>query len=65
MQELLGDEFEIEKEVTWVGESGIKLVGHIDAYHKSGVVIEFKTAESTKVIRGAISIPYQAIESVS
>jgi hypothetical protein len=51
LQELLGDEFEIEKEIVWIGRSGIKLVGHIDALHKSGVAVEFKTTESTRVIR--------------
>jgi hypothetical protein len=47
----LGDEFEIEKEVTWIGRSGIKLVGHIDAFHESGVAVKFKTTESTKVLK--------------
>jgi hypothetical protein len=51
LQELLGNEFEIEKEVTWIGRSGIKLVGHIDAFHESGVAVEFKTTESTKVLK--------------
>jgi PD-(D/E)XK nuclease superfamily len=52
LQNLLGKDFEIEKEVIWTGESGIKIVGHIDAYHKeTGAVVELKTTESTKVLK--------------
>jgi hypothetical protein len=50
LQELLGDEYDCEKEIIWEGKSGIKIVGHADAVHKqTGVVVEFKTTESTKV----------------
>ena len=34
LQELLGDEFECEKEVIYHTKDGIKIIGHVDAYHK-------------------------------
>ena len=55
LQELLGDEFECEKEIVWTGKSGIKIIGHADAVYKDGAVVEIKTTESTKVLKA----PYE------
>lgn len=47
---MLGDEFECGKEVVWNGP--VPVIGHPDAIHKNdGAVIEFKTTESTRVIK--------------
>lgn len=49
-QELLGEEFECEKEVSYTFPNGQKVVGHIDAFHKTtGTVVEIKTTNSVQV----------------
>ena len=52
LQELLGsDDFDCEKEVIWNG-GPVRIIAHPDAiYKKDGAVIEFKTTESTRVIK--------------
>jgi hypothetical protein len=52
LQELLGDEFECEKEVVWTSSKGIAVIAHPNAIHKdTGVVVEFKTTESIHVTK--------------
>ncbi len=51
LAELL-EEFVFEKEVVWTSPSGIKVQGHIDAFHEpTETVIELKSTESSKVAK--------------
>jgi CRISPR/Cas system-associated exonuclease Cas4 (RecB family) len=49
VQELLGPDFEYEKEITYTCKNGITIVGHCDAVYKDGAIIELKTTGSSKV----------------
>jgi hypothetical protein len=50
LQEILGPDFQCEKEISHTCNIGIVVVGHVDAIHKeSSTVVEFKTTESPKV----------------
>ena len=52
LQELLGSGFEVEKKVTYITPNGIKIIGHVDAYHtETRTVVEFKNTESVKVLK--------------
>jgi hypothetical protein len=52
IQNLLGDEFEREKEIIWTGPSGTQVVAHVDLYHKeTGTVIELKTTGSPAIMK--------------
>lgn len=50
LQEILGEEFEIEKEVSYFCKNNLKIIGHIDAFHKpTKTVVEFKTSNAVTV----------------
>jgi len=52
IQNLLGDEFEREKEIIWTSPHGTKIVAHVDLYHKeTGIAIEVKTTGSPAIMR--------------
>ena len=51
IQNLLGDEFEHEKEIIWTGPSGTKVIAHVDLYHKeTDTVIELKTTGTPAIM---------------
>jgi hypothetical protein len=56
LQNLLGPDFDCEKEVTYTTPKGIRIIGHCDAIHRdTKTCIEWKITESTKVSRDPYS----------
>ncbi|MGB8936912.1 MAG: PD-(D/E)XK nuclease family protein [Candidatus Nitrosopolaris sp.] len=50
LQNLLGPDFDCEKEIVYTTPNGVRIIGHCDAVHRAtNTVIEFKTTESVKV----------------
>jgi hypothetical protein len=50
LQQILGDEFECEKEIRYTFSNNLQIIGHIDAFHKpTSTVIEFKTSNAVTV----------------
>jgi hypothetical protein len=50
LQQILGEEFECEKEVNYTFSNNLQIIGHIDAFHKpTSTVIEFKTSNAVTV----------------
>ena len=50
--EILGDEFEYEKEIVWNGDGGIDIIGHPDAIWKQDhVIVEVKSTTSAGVLK--------------